>query len=107
MWRMEAAEERLISVSIHKTGKGAVVAACDAELLGRAFSDGELRLKLREEFYSGERMAPEKLAELLEECFTANLVGERAVKAYCANRPSAAESVMRIGDVPHLHIYSL
>ena len=104
---MEAAEEHLIAVKVHETAKGAVIGACDIELLGKRLSDGELKLHISEEFYFGKRSSLEELVKLLEGCLTANLVGEKTVKAYCKANPEAEECIIVVDGIPHLQVYRL
>mgnify|MGYP001113423664 CR=1 FL=1 len=99
--------EELIAVKVHETAKGAVVGACDIELLGKSLSEGELKLHISEEFYFSKRARPEDLVKLLEGCLTANLVGERVVKAYCKANPEAEECIIVVEGVPHLQVYRL
>jgi uncharacterized protein len=104
---MEATEKRLIAVKAHNTPQGLVVGACDIELLGKSFSEGELRLELEEEFYLEKEIPADELIEFLGCCITANLAGERAVKAYCDNFPEHSDSVIHISGVPHLQVFML
>lgn len=82
-----------------------VVAACDADLLGRTLAEGRVRLRVSEEFYGGESVSPERLKEALAEATTANLVGEQVVA--CAEEAGLVDagSVMRIEGVPHAQIF--
>lgn len=97
----------MISAKVHETPKGKVVGACDADLLGKSLREEGLRLELTEDFYFERRMRPEELAQLLDDCMTANLVGELAVNAYCARNPEAEGSVIKIGGVPHLQVFRI
>jgi len=103
---METNKE-LIAFRVHETEEGSVIGACDAELLGRTFREGIVKLELREEFYLGEEKTLEELIQLLESCFTANLVGEKIVAAVCEENPHFKSSVKSVEGVPHLHIFSL
>jgi hypothetical protein len=96
-----------IAVKVHKTEEGSVVGACDAHLVGKKLKEGGLVLEITREFYFERHTTQDGLCELLEECITANLVGERAVDAYCGKNPEARESIIKIGGVPHLQVYRL
>lgn len=104
---METCETHLIAVKVHKTESGAVVGACDASLLGKKFKEGSLKLEVTKEFYFERHTTAEELADLLEDCMAANLVGEKSVGAYCEKNPDAKASVMKIKGVPHLQVFKL
>ncbi len=94
-----------IAVKVHNTEKGAVIAACDVELLGRKLKHGEAVVEIRECFYLERHIDPEELAGLVEGCMTANIIGKKAVDAYCKANPESKGSVILIGGVPHLIIF--
>lgn len=41
-------------LKIHNMGSEIMVAACDRKLIGKTFSEGELRIYVSKEFYKGE-----------------------------------------------------
>jgi hypothetical protein len=73
----EAGDDLLLTE--RDTAEGLLVAVCDADVLGESFADGDLSLTVTEEFYGGDPADPERIAESLARCTTANLVGHRAV----------------------------
>ena len=87
-------------LSIKRTSDHVLVAVCDAELLGKEFREGKLRLKIHEAFYDGEEASVKKCLEALKEATIANLVGsivEEVIKAGLID-PSR---VIRVQGVPH------
>jgi len=96
-----------IAVKVHKTEKGAVLGACDPELLGKKLRHGETIVEIKESFYFEKHVSPDELAELISGCVTANLMGKRAVDAYCTAHPGAKEGIRLVGGVPHLLVFSL
>jgi len=74
----DAAEKDLL-LTERDTNEGLLVAVCDADVLGESFADGDLSLTVTEEFYGGDPAGPERIAESLARCTTANLVGHEAV----------------------------
>jgi len=97
----------LIAVKIHRTDKGNVIGACDSHLLGKKISEGGLVMEISKEFYFERHATGEELSLMLEECMTANLVGEAAIAAYCKNKPDAKGLIRKIGGVPHLQVFEL
>jgi hypothetical protein len=99
----------MLYMRVFRSGKERIVAACDSELLGRSFGDGEATLDLDKYagFYRGELVGAERVAEELASATSANLVGERAVAAACAAKIARKADALRIAGVPHLQVYRI
>jgi len=70
----------MVSCNTQKSFEGTVVlAACDKELLGQTFEEGELHIHVNELYYGGEIVTLEQFEEKLKTCNIANLVGERVI----------------------------
>jgi len=69
----------MISIKIHVRGDERLLAACDEELLGMTFREGEMHLRVSEAFYKGETITEEILRERMRSVTIMNLVGDRAV----------------------------
>lgn len=91
----------VIYVKIYRTQGEVLLAACDEELLGKTFREGELKLEVKERFYKGELVEEEVLGDLLEEATIANLTGERCVSKAIELGYIDRERVLRIAGVPH------
>ncbi|WP_297073374.1 DUF424 domain-containing protein [Thermococcus sp.] len=91
----------MIYVKVYRVQGEVLLAACDEELLGKTFREGELKLEVKERFYKGELVEEEKLEELLEEATIANLTGERCVSKAIELGYVNPERVLRIEGVPH------
>ncbi len=95
-----------------KTGlvEATVIAACDADLLGKIFSSPngvELNLKIYRRFYEGEKVTPTQLAELLKDAENVNLVGKNAIIAASRVLPLTLSDARTIGGVPHIQFYKV
>ncbi|MDK2869120.1 MAG: uncharacterized protein PWP39_355 [Pyrococcus sp.] len=88
-------------VKVYRIQGEVLVAACDEELLGKTFREGELKLEVKERFYKGELMDVEELGRLLEEATIANLTGEKVVKKAIELGYIDENRVLRIQGVPH------
>jgi len=86
-----------------------VVAACDNELIGQVFEEGDavLDLKTYESFYRGEEATAEEVAGALADCDSANLVGKEAVRVALEKGLANEEDVRYIKNVPHLQLYRI
>ncbi len=89
-----------------KEGKK-VVAACDTELLGQIFEEGDavLDLKTYASFYRGEEATAEEVAGALASFGSANLVGKEAVGVALEKGLANEEDVKYIKNIPHLQLY--
>ncbi|ASJ16575.1 hypothetical protein A3L04_05575 [Thermococcus chitonophagus] len=88
-------------VKIYRVQGEVLLAACDEELLGKTFREGELKLEVKERFYKGELMDVEELGRLLEEATIANLTGERVVSKAIELGYINKNRVLRIQGIPH------
>jgi hypothetical protein len=72
-----------IVLTERETQEGLLVSACDADVLGKTFENGEVSLTVEESFYAGDEaetdVPEERVRESLAACTTANLVGTRTV----------------------------
>lgn len=93
----------MISIKQHK----GVLAACDKEILGLVFEEGENRIEVGKRFFAGEKMRKEEFIDLLKSYDNANLVGEETVN--CAIKAGIIDkkNVMKIKGVPYAQIYSM
>jgi hypothetical protein len=90
----------LIKIRIYRKGNEVLLAACDSELMGKSFEDGELRLKVSS-FYDGVEVDREGFLNGLRFATIANFVGERVVGIAIEEGFVDRERVIRIQGVPH------
>ena len=82
-----------------------LVNICDEELVGRTVSEGELKVHLSKEFYSGEVVDTGEALKLIRACSIVNLAGSRSVSLAVNNNMGAPEAIREIEEVPFLMIY--
>ena len=99
--------KRMLSVKIHKTGGDTLVAACDANILGETFSDGDLELHLSENFYGGQQLQEQDFINLLADATLANIMGEKAVNAAVTAGHIEESSVIEVAGIKHAQIFNL
>lgn len=85
----------------HERGDELLVAACDEELLGETFREGELKIEVKRDFYDGESIEAKALGKLLDHATVANLTGEMTVQIAIDLGFVDAENVLTIDGVPH------
>jgi hypothetical protein len=91
----------LITVKMYRSRDDVVVAACDKDLLGKVFYEGELKLEVLPAFYQGEDADAEMLISRLKMASIANLVGEKVCQIAADGGYIEMDCVMRIDGVPH------
>ncbi|MCW1297952.1 MAG: DUF424 domain-containing protein [Candidatus Parvarchaeota archaeon] len=84
-----------------------IVALCDKELIGKKFSDGNLRLFVNPRFYKGKIISKKKAIEELRKATIANIVGKRAIDLAIKAGIIKEENVIKIKDIPHAQLVSI
>ena len=91
----------MIIVKVYRQGRETLVAACDADIMGKTFRSKGLKITVSEGFYKGEPGDEEMLVNRLEMATIANLVGKITVDTAVRHGFVDPACVMMIGDVPH------
>jgi hypothetical protein len=98
-----------VVMRIHRVRSEFVVAACDAELLGRELPVGEngRTVKVSAHFYGEREVSVEELLWALERATVANLLGERVLKIASDHGHVDADATTTLGGVPHAEIVAM
>lgn len=98
-----------VVMRVHRVRTEFVVAACDAELLGRELPVGEQgrTVKVSPQFYGDRRVSREELLWALERATIANLLGERVLRLAAEGGFVTAEGTGSLGGIPHAEIFSM
>ena len=89
-----------IRVKVYVRGAETLVAAADADLLGRTFHDGELRLHVSA-FYDGEAMDEDGFVRQLRAATIGNFVGRETIDAAVRAGFVLRDAILWIDGVPH------
>ncbi|MFY9717884.1 MAG: DUF424 family protein [Thermoplasmata archaeon] len=94
---------------VHRVRAEVVVAACDAELLGRELPVGEKghTVTVSSQFYGERRVSREELSWALARATIANLLGERVLQLAEQEGYIPPGGAGELGGVPHAQIFSL
>jgi len=84
-----------------------LLAACDAELLGKTLKEGKIVFHINEKFYKGVKTTVEEAIELMKQCTIVNLVGKKIVGKAIEVGFVHPEAVLFIEGVPHAQIIRL
>ena len=90
-----------IAMRIYKIRGEILLAACDRELLGKIFEEGELQIEVKPEFYFESYVSERTFLNSMKIATIANLVGERVVKLAIREGYVHGDNVLRIAGVPH------
>ncbi len=88
-------------MKVHKYNNEILVAASDADLIGKTFVDGKLTLQISKIFYGEEIVTAEQLIEKLEIATIANLVGKEVISIAINEKFIKEEGIIRIAGIPH------
>ncbi|WP_227134272.1 DUF424 domain-containing protein [Halorubellus salinus] len=94
-------------LSERETTEGLLVAACDADLLGETFEDGEISLTVTEEFYGGDEVDPAAAVAAVRRADVANLVGIETVGAAVDAGVVDETTVLEVEDTLHAQVLRL
>lgn len=97
--------EHRIAMRIYKVRGEIMVAACDRELLGKKFEEGELILEVKDSFYYESFVTDLTFLNSMKIATIANLVGEHVVDLAIREGYVEKEGVIRIGGVPHAQMF--
>jgi len=96
-----------VYVKIRRWGQQVLLAACDADVLGKTFQDSDLVFEVKEEFYKGFKTSIEEAVSLIEKSTIVNLVGTRIVKKAIERGYVHPEAVIEICGVLHAQIIKM
>ncbi len=88
-------------MKIYRVSGEVLVAVCDEEIVGREFKEGDLRIKISEEFYGKEKYEEEEVKRALRQATIANISGERAVKLAISIGIVDESRILKIGECWH------
>lgn len=89
---------------IHKKSNDVMVAACDEEILGKEYNEGEIQLNVEEDFYKGDVVGEEEILDAIANAMIANLVGNRVVETAVKHGFVNEESIVTVDGVKHAQI---
>jgi uncharacterized protein len=102
-------EDQGFVMRVHRVRAEFVVAACDAELVGRDLPVGDAgrTVRISAQFYGERRVTREELLWALERATIANLLGARVLRLAEEGGYLAPGGTGTLGGVPHAEIFSM
>lgn len=99
IWR--GASKMQFYAKVYRTRGEVVVAACDRDVHGKTFEEGNTILRVKKEFYGEELVGEDEISSLLERATIANLVGKDIVAHAIKIGVIEPQNVLRVNGVPH------
>ena len=96
-----------VYVKVRRWGGQVLLAACDADVLGRTLQDSDIVFEVKEEFYKGFKTNLEEAVNLIEKSTIVNLVGSKIVKKAIERGYVHPEAVIEISGVLHAQIVKM
>ncbi|MCI4396673.1 MAG: DUF424 family protein [Thermoprotei archaeon] len=90
-----------LSLRVIEAGNLKTVLLCDAELIGKKFTQDKGILDIKEEYYKGELVDEEDAAMSIREADYISLIGERSVSLGIKEGMIHPEAVMKISGIPY------
>lgn len=84
-----------------ETERGLLVTACDPDIIGETFEDGEVSLEVSESFYGGDSVEPGDVIDALSRAKIANLVGTEVVRLAIEEGFVDEEGVLEVESTLH------
>jgi hypothetical protein len=97
--------EHGIAMRIYKVRGEVMLAACDRELLGKKFEEGELMLDVKKSFYYEAFVSDTTFLNSIKIATIANLVGEHVISLAIEKGYIDEDSVIKIDGVPHAQMF--
>ena len=88
-------------------GQGSILAACDAELLGKTLTSPICDVEIDPSFYGDTKATEEEFLAALANACSANLMGKRVCDIAIKAGLLEMESCLLISGVPHAQIYGV
>ncbi|MGV8174150.1 MAG: DUF424 domain-containing protein [Methanothrix sp.] len=76
----EEMDKKEMYMKTHEQGAETLIAVCDCDVLGRKFSEGQLRIDVSPDFFGGEKASCTEVEAALAGATMANFVGCRTVE---------------------------
>lgn len=96
-----------VSIKVTRMGGHLLVAACDADLLGKTLKFGKIVFEVRRDFYEGSLVNVSEAIEIIRDAPNINLVGSLIVDEALKEGLVHPQAILDISGVPHTQIIRL
>jgi hypothetical protein len=96
-----------VYVKVINTGRQRLVAACDADLLGKTLKFGKITFTVRKDFYGGTLVNVSEAIAIIKSAPNSNLIGNIIVDKALQEGLVHPQAILDISGVPHTQIIKM
>nr|MDO8118975.1 DUF424 family protein [Candidatus Sigynarchaeota archaeon] len=98
--------ERMVHFRMHAMEGKQFMSCCDAELLGKRFTEGKTCLRITEEFFKGTEVPVADATNLIKDhmnaCNSVHIIGENIITNLDKCGLISKDGVKRVCNIPHV-----
>ena len=83
------------------------MSVCDEDILGQTFTEGDITLHVKEDFYFKERAEENRLKTFFERATIINAVGEKIVELLVKEDLVDEDKILNVEGVPHAQVVKI
>jgi hypothetical protein len=95
------------SYKLYRQGIDVLLAISDADIVGKTFEEGDIKVTVHEDFYSDKVCGEDKVLELVKSSTIVNAIGEQIVGLLVNERFIDNSHVLIISGIPHAQIITI
>lgn len=99
--------KNMIYLKVNKTENSEITAICDADLIGKTFSENDIILNVNENFYKGYLMQEKEILSVLKKARNVNITGKKSINLAVKAGIIDEESIIYVNKVPHAIAFEL
>ena len=95
------------SVKVSEYQKNITLNICDAELLGKAITQGDLNMNISNSYYGGRMVEESEAADLLKKSSIINMVGKKTTSLSIELGIGSESGIKTISGIPFLIVFKM
>ena len=95
------------SYRIFRSGSAVMLAIADSAIVGNKYSEGEIEIEVKRDFYSEKTCTEGNVAKLVRSATIVNAVGKDIIAILIKKKAVDKDSVLYIDGMPHAQIITL
>lgn len=97
----------MFSYKIFRLDNGVMLTIADDNIIGKTFSDGDLKIEISKEFYSDKKCNENDAKELLKSATIVNAVGKKIVNLMVEEGIADKKNILFIKGIPHAQVIKI
>ena len=95
------------SIKVSEYQKNITLNICDAELLGKTITQGDLNMNISGSYYGGRMVEENEAADLLKTSHIINMVGKKTTSLAIKLGIGSESGIKTISDIPFLIVFKM